>query len=645
MPTETQLTAFGRQVDRHLREASRVPLDPEDYAQLWQWSVDNVEWFWAEVWEFFQVGQGQRYDRVLSGTMPRARWFEGASVNYAAAALGPGDDADLAVVTVSEDGRSTTLSRAELRQQVASAAAWLRSQGVRPGDRVVGYLPAGHHAVVALLASAAVGAIWSVCSQDLGAAGAIDRFAQLEPTVLFAADGYRFKGREHDRRSAVRELRAGLPSLRNVVFVDHLGLAPIENAEPWGTVVAGEAGLVTEPVDFSHPLWVLFTSGTTGRPKGLVHSHGGVVVEHLKVHGLHHDLGPDDTLFCYTTTTWMVWNAVVSGLLLGSTVLFYEGSPAYPGPERLWELCSEYGVTVLGTSPAYLLACEQAGVRPMADRNLSRLRTVLCTGAPVPVSAHAWLADQVPGAELVPECGGTDVVSAFATSAVTSPSRPGEMSARALGVALEAWDDEGRPLVDRVGELVVTRPMPSMPLYFWDDPDGQRYHDAYFSTYPGVWRHGDWATVTGVGGVIVAGRSDSTLNRRGVRIGSADIYAVVEQLPEVLEALVVGVEHSETDYWMPLFLVLAPGAVMDESLEARVRQAIAVEVSARHVPDEVISVAAIPHTRTGKKMEVPVKRILMGWNIRDVVSPETVDDFAALESFRRYALPRAVVHR
>lgn len=641
-PTTTagsRISAFGEAV------VERYGLPGGSYLDLWRWSVERPEQFWEAVWEFFDIRSETPPDAVLAdASMPGARWFTGTRLNYAEHALrhageaGAGDEP--AVLAVGEDGSQSVLSWGALGAQVAAFAAWLKAQGVASGDRVVGYLPNGPHAVVAFLAAASLGAVWSACGQDYGAEGAAGRLGQLDPVVLVAADGYHWNGRRHDRRDEVQRLRAALPSLRVTVCVPHLGLeAPSgEGLVAWADAIAEPAEPAFEPVGFDAPLWVLFSSGTTGAPKGIVHGHGGVLVDHVKLLGLHLDVRPGDRFFWYTNTNWMMWNMVVSGLLSGSTIVVYDGSPAYPGPQRLWEIAAEHGVAVLGVSPGYLLGCAKAALEPGRDLDLGALRVLGSTGAPLPADSYPWVRDHVsPRVQVASTSGGTDVVSGFAGSAPTTPVWPGEISAPLLGVALEAWDSEGHSVVGQVGELVVTKPMPSMPVSFWNDPDGSRYHDAYFSTYPGVWRHGDWITITSRGSVVITGRSDSTLNRQGVRLGSADIYDVVEPLPEIREALVIGAELPDGGYWMPLFVVLEDGVELDSGLRERIVTAIRTQASPRHVPDDIIVVPALPHTRTGKKLEVPVKRLLQGAKLQDVANRDAVDDVEVLASFSDFA--------
>ncbi|MFG2938211.1 acetoacetate--CoA ligase [Streptomyces sp. NPDC048282] len=612
--------------------ARHAGLDGTDYAGLHHWSVTDLAGFWGAVWDYFGIEAALPYEQVLAeDRMPGARWFTGATLNYAHHALRHLTDDRPAIIALDETGAGYEVTGKQLRAQVASVAATLRDLGVEPGDRVVGHLPNTPHAIVAFLAAASLGAVWSVCGQDYAPKAAADRFGQLEPTVLIAADGYLFNGVAHDRRDAVLELARALPTLKATLLVDHVGLPwparPYPTlVVPWEDAATRTEELVCAPVPFDHPLWVVFSSGTTGLPKGIAHGHGGVLLEHLKTLGLHSDLGPGDRLLWYTTTHWMMWNLVASTLLTGATTCTYDGSPApLAKPDTLWELAARHRVTVFGTSPQYLLGMAKFGIDPSAY-DLSAIRVVGCTGSALPASAYPWVRDHVGAHVLLASIsGGTDVVSGFAGSAPNTPVWAGELSAPHLGVALAAYDSAGRPVVDQVGELVVTRPMPSMPLYFWNDPDGTRYRDAYFSVYEGAWRHGDWITVTGHGSVIVHGRSDSTLNRNGVRLGSADIHDVVERLPEIAEALVVGAEEPDGGYWMPLFVVLAAGATLDDTLRDRIRDAVRGGASPRHVPDEILEVPGIPHTRTGKKLEVPVKRLLQGTPVAEAVDPATVD--------------------
>ncbi|MGV9675547.1 acetoacetate--CoA ligase [Nocardia sp. NPDC003482] len=644
-PERARHSAIARLV-RHAATKHRAPLrDPLDYRALWRWSVDHLEDFWEAVWTFFEVSSPTPYRTVLRApTMPEAVWFDGASVNYAEHVLRPRteetEENRPALICLREDGHRTVMGWPELRQRVAALAATLRRLGVRPGDRVVGYVQPGAPAVIGMLAATAIGAVWSQCGQDYGARAAADRLGQLEPVVLLAADGYQYNGRLFDRRGEVAALDRALPTLRATIAIAHVGVGEIDweterSRLTWTTAVADRAAQPQfEQVPFDHPLWVLFTSGTTGRPKGIVHAHGGVVLAHLSYLGLHLDLGPGDRFLWYTTTNWMMWNIVVSALLTGATTVVYDGAATCPDTARLWDIVAAEGVHVFGTSPAYLRKCEQDGIIPRRGRDLSRLRGLGVTGSPVAPVSYFWVSENV-GSEvqLISSSGGTDVVSGFAAAAPTTPVWPGELSGVCLGVDLQAWDRAGKPVIGAPGELVVTRPYPSMPVAFWHDPDGTRLRATYYETYPGVWRHGDRVTVTDRGSVVVHGRSDATLNRRGVRLGSAEIYDAVEALPEIAEALVVGVEQADGGYWMPLFVRLRDAAAMSPELDDRIRRAIRVHASPRHVPDDIIVVDAVPHTRTGKKLEVPVKNILLGMDPAEAVSLDAVDDPAALDLF------------
>ena len=615
------------------------------YDELWQWSVDDLEAFWTAIWDFFGVQADGEVERALgSREMPGAEWFAGTSLNYAEHIFAGVDDAEIAILHASELRELGELSWGELRAQVAATAAGLRALGVERGDRVVAYMPNIPEAIVAFLATASVGAIWSSCSPDFGPASVIDRFAQIEPKVLFAVDGYRYGGKDFDRRETLAQLQAEMPSLVRTVVLPYLDpepdLAPLRDAIRWDELLAaGEgAALSFERVPFDHPLWVLYSSGTTGLPKAIVQSQGGILLEHLKKLHLHVDAHPGDRLFWFTTTGWMMWNFLVSGLLTRAAIVLYDGNPGHPDMGVLWDLAERAGITMFGTSAAYIAACMKAGAEPGAGRDLSRLKAVGSTGSPLAPEGFDWIYEQI-GADtwLFSTSGGTDLCTAFVGGCALLPVYRGELQARALGAAVEAWDEDGKPVIDAVGELVVTKPMPSMPVFFWGDPDGSRYRESYFEMFPGVWRHGDWIEITSRGTAVIYGRSDSTINRGGIRMGTSEIYRAVLSLDEIVDALVVDVPRPDTDGWMPLFIVLREGAELDDELRKEIARRVRAQCSPRHVPDEVFAIEAVPRTLSGKVLEVPVKRILMGTPAAQAASRDSLANPAALDYFTEMA--------
>jgi acetoacetyl-CoA synthetase len=599
------------------------------YAELHAWSIDDLEGFWASVADLTNVVWHASPERVLAErSMPGARWFPGATLSYAEHALrGTGP---VAVLARSQTRGPTELSWEELRDQVARCAAGLRRLGVRRDDRVGAFLPNIPETLVAFLATASIGAVWSSCAPEFGTRSVIDRFSQIEPKVLIAVDGYRYGEREIDKRAEVAEIAAALPSLEHVLHLRYLGVGD----DDWTSLLAEHEPLTFEAVPFDHPLYVLFSSGTTGLPKPIVHGHGGITLEHLKVLTLHQDIGPADRFCWFTTTGWMMWNYLVSGLLVGSTIVLFDGDPGWSDLSTLWTLASETSTTVLGVSAPFLMACRKAGVEPARGA----LRWVGSTGAPLPAAGFRWVHDQV-GVPVSSISGGTDVCTAFVGSSPMVPVRAGEISARLLGCAVEAYAPDGTPCPPGVtGELVITEPMPSMPVGFWNDPDASRYRAAYFDEFPGVWRHGDWITFTDDGACTITGRSDATLNRGGVRLGTSDFYAVVEGFDEITDSLVVHLEDSGGGVGeLLLFVTLAPGAALDDDLVARIRQALRTELSPRHVPDVIEAVPAVPRTLSGKKLEVPVKRILDGTPADVAASAGSLVDPAALDWFARRA--------
>jgi acetoacetyl-CoA synthetase len=596
------------------------------YDDLWCWSVTDLDGFWSSVWCFFDVRSSEPYDAVLTDpVMPGARWFPGARLNYAERALARTGD-EIAVVAQSQSRPPRTLTCDALRDQVARCSGGLRRLGVSRGDRVVGYLPNGPEAVIAFLATAALGAVWASAPPEFGARSVIDRFGQLDPVVLLVTRGYRYGSKAVDRSDEVEEIVAALRSVRTVIDV----------AVGWEDLVREPAELTFEQVPFDHPLYVLFSSGTTGPPKAIVHGHGGILLEHLKTLGLHQDLGPDDRFFWFSTTGWMMWNLLVSGLCLGATIVLSDGDPGWPDLGALWRLSAETRVTVFGASAPFLLSCRRAGL-DLADPDigdLSAVRAVGSTGAPLPAEGFEWVYAQLPGVWLTSVSGGTDVCTAFVGGSPLVPVVAGEISCRELGAHVVAFDEAGAEVVGTQGELVVTAPMPSMPVGLWGDDDGRRLFDAYFARFPGVWCHGDWITVSDRGSCTITGRSDATLNRGGIRLGTSEFYSVVEAIDGVDDSLVVHLEDPEGGPGeLLLFVSLHPGRTLDGSLVNRIRDDLRAGLSPRHAPDDVIAVPTIPRTHSGKKLEVPVKRILLGAPPEQVVNAGSLADPTALDAF------------
>jgi acetoacetyl-CoA synthetase len=616
-------------------------LDFAGYDELWRWSVDDLDGFWSAIWDFFDVqADGDPAPVLASREMPGASWFPGARLNYAEHVFAGKDEAETAILHSSELRRLDELSWGELREQVAAAAAGLRGLGVERGDRVVAYLPNIPEAIVGFLAAASIGAVWSSCSPDFGPASVIDRFAQIEPKVLLAVDGYRYGGKDFDRRDTVAALQEAMPSLAGTVVLPYLDpqpdLSALDRSSRWDDFLAAGAGsqLLFERVPFDHPLWVLYSSGTTGLPKAIVQGQGGILLEHLKKLNLHVDAHPGDRLFWFTTTGWMMWNFLVSGLLTKAAIVLYDGNPGFPDMTALWDLAERAGVTMFGTSAAYIAACMKAGVEPGAGRDLRALKSVGSTGSPLSPEGFDWIYEHI-GTDtwLFSTSGGTDLCTAFVGGVPLLPVYRGEIQARALGAAVEAWDEEGRSVIGEVGELVVTEPMPSMPIYFWGDADGCRYRESYFEMFPGVWRHGDWLELTPRGTAVIYGRSDSTINRGGIRMGTSEIYRAVLSIEEIVDALVVDLPRPGTDGWMPLFVVLREGAELDSELPREIARRVRERCSPRHVPDEVFQIAEVPRTLSGKALEVPVKRILMGTPVEQAVSRDALANPAALDYF------------
>ncbi len=609
-----------------------------DYDALWQWSVQQRAKFWEAVWTFCGVRYAVPWDEVLvdGDEMPGAKWFVGARLNFAENLLRDRSDRP-AILFWNEQGRQRQISFEQLHAEVARLAGALRAQGIEPGDRVAAYLPNMPEAVMAMLAAASLGAVFCSCSPDFGTAGVLDRFGQITPKVLIAADGYHYAGRTHDRLARLREIVPRLPSVEQVVVVPYLSerpsLADLPGAVEWGDLLrGGETGLAFEPLPLDHPLYILFSSGTTGVPKCIVHGAGGTLLQHQKEHVLHTDLKPHDRLFYFTTCGWMMWNWLTSALATGAAIVLYDGAPLMRDGRILFDMAEAERITVFGTSAKYLSAVEKAGVQPRASHDLAALRTILSTGSPLAAEGFDYVYQQVKSNVCLSSIsGGTDIVSCFALGNPIGPVWRGELQKRGLGMRVEVFDEAGQPLPPgEKGELVCTAPFPSMPLYFWNDPDGEKYHAAYFDRFPNVWRHGDWCELTSHGGLIIHGRSDATLNPGGVRIGTAEIYRLVEQLPEVLESLVVG-QRWQGDVRIVLFVRLAEGQTLDASLTTRLKQQIRQGATPRHVPAKIVQIADIPRTKSGKITELAVQRTIHG---EAVTNTEALANPAALELYR-----------
>jgi len=617
-------------------------LDFADYDALWRWSVADLEGFWSSIWDYFGIRAHTPYERVLgSRDMPGAEWFPGARLNYAEHMVGRDDDLSaVAIVAYSQSREPRELTFGELREQVARARTGLKRLGVGSGDRVVAYLPNIPETLVAFLATASLGAIWATCPPEFGVRSVHHRLGQLEPKLLLAVAGYQWGDRFSDRRDEVAEVVERLPSLESVVHVPYAGGADdaLPGARSWEELLDEEGSLEFEPLEFSHPLYVLFSSGTTGLPKAIVHCHGGILLEHLKNHGLSWDLRPGDRLQWFTTTAWMMWNALVSTLLVRASIVMIDGNPAYPDVSFQWRLAEETRPTMLGVSPAFVMACRKEGLEPRRIADLSSIRSIGAAGSPLALEGFEWLYDQLgPDLFLNLGSGGTDVCTGIVQGNPLLPVYAGEMSGRCLAVDSAALGPDGTPVVGELGELVIKQPMPSMPVSFWNDPDGSRYRAAYFDHFPGVWRFGDWIMFTERGSAVITGRSDATLNRGGVRLGTSEIYSVVEEFEDVLDSLVV---HLEDEDELFLFVVLRPGVELDDELRALMARTLRSSLSPRHAPDTIVAVPAIPRTLTGKKLELPVKRILTGTAAAEVVSRDMLVDPDSIEAFVTYARTR-----
>jgi len=640
-PDVRQSTEIGRFTEWVRDNRGR---DHETYDELWRWSITDLEGFWGSVWDFYGLRAQTPPERVLGRReMPGAEWFPGAQLNYAEHLVGGEEDRDrVAIVARSQTRPPLELTFGELREQAARTRAGLQRLGVGPGDRVVAYAPNIPETLIGFIATASLGAIWATCAPEFGARSVIGRFSQIEPKVMLAVGGYGFRDRYVDRRSEVAAIRAALPSLEHVVSIPY-GEAEIPDTTAWTDLQAEAGDLEFEAVPFDHPLYVLFSSGTTGLPKAIVHGHGGQLIEHHKNQGLGWDLKPGGRLLWFSTTAWMMWNALVSALLLRASIVMLDGDPTWPDLLEQWRLAEALEPTVMGVAPPYLTACRKAGLEPGRECDLSSIRVFCTAGSPLPAEGYRYIYEQMPDVLLNNGSGGTDVCTGLVSGSLMQPVYEGEISGPCLGVDARAFDDAGDEVIGELGELVVCQPMPSMPVGLWNDPDGSRYRDSYFDRYPGVWRQGDWIRFTERGSCILAGRSDATLNRGGVRLGTGEFYAVVEELPEVREALVIHLEDPEGGAGeLTLFVVPAADVVFDDALRDQIVRALRSQLSPRHVPDRIVSVPDIPRTLTGKKLEVPVKRIMRGEAPERLTSRDSLANPGALDVFVELARARPV---
>ena len=621
----------------------RHQLSFETYDEAWSWSIDNISTFWESVWDYFDIQCDGKYEEAFVGKMPKTRWFEGTRLSYAEHIFRSATDHHPAIIFRNESGEQEEVSWNDLRQKTAALAAYLKKSGVKKGDRVVAFIPNIPEATIGFLAANSIGAVWSSCSPDFGSGSVVDRFRQIEPKVLLTVDGYRYGGKEFDKTGVVREIIEQLPSLNKVIEIDYLQkdrAAYSSGAVKWQDALDPnqDEKLPFERVDFAHPIWVLYSSGTTGQPKAITHSVGGVLLEHLKYIAFHNDVKAGERYFWFTTTGWMMWNFVQATLLVGATIVLYDGSPGYPDLNHLWEFAEEAGIHHFGTSAPFIVACLKKELSPNKNFSFSRLRSISSTGAPLPPEGFDWVYKNIKkDVWLCSMSGGTDVCSAFVGGCPLEPVYEGEIQRRALGCAMFSYDEQGNPVKEDVGEMVITRPMPSMPVFFWNDEGNKRYYESYFEDYPGIWRHGDWLKITDRNTLIILGRSDATLNRHGIRIGTAEIYRVVDQIDELKDSLIVNVEKPNGDHFMPLFVVLKENIELNDGLIKKIKELLKDTYTPRHIPDAIVPVPDIPYTISGKKMEAPVKKLLIGRPKEKAANLGAMKNPSSLDFFVEYA--------
>ena len=618
-------------------------IEVSNYDELWHWSVDHIEDFWESLWDYFELSYSKKWSAVLTERkMPGAEWFPGVRLNYAENIFARRDDSKPMLLYKEENTELQEISWAEIEEQTRRLAATLKKLGVEEGDRVVAYLPNIPEAIVAMLAVSSIGAIWSSCPPDFGKSSVLDRFSQIEPKVLLAVDGYDFRGKTHDRRPVLAEIQQALPTVEQTVLIDHISkeTTDLKNTVLWSQALrdADDSALAFAQLPFDHPLWIVYSSGTTGLPKPIVHGHGGVILEHCKAVVLHNDIEPDDRFYWYSSTGWMMWNYLVGALFAKATLVIYNGSPTYPNANAQFELAEKAGITYFGTSAAFISACLNAGIHPNQDYDLSAIRAVGSTGSPLSTDGFRWIYENI-NRDLALESlsGGTDLCTAFVGGARTLPIYLGEIQGASLGANVQAFDEKGKPIRNEVGELVITEPMPSMPLFFWNDEGMALYTESYFSMYPGIWRHGDWIQFNDRGGCVIFGRSDSTINRQGVRMGTSEIYRVVESFDEILDSLIIDLEFHGRDSFMPLFLVLKEGVVLNEDLKTRIADRLRRDVSPRHIPNDMLTIDEVPYTLSGKKMEVPIRKILLGMEVELAANLGAMRNPKAIDFFLEYA--------